>query len=103
VVVGGLCQVAAVASGLLLDSDVDRLHGIGFLAMGLGLIGYGALTLRPGLPGRAVPLILVALPIVPLPVGELINAVTQVEGTTIVFGVLWIAFAVLLPKPAEQA
>jgi hypothetical protein len=48
VIIGGLCQVATVAAGLLLDSDLGWLHGIGFLAMGLGLIGYGILTLRSG-------------------------------------------------------
>jgi hypothetical protein len=98
VVIGGLFQVAAVASGLLNAAELGWVHGIGFLIMGLGLIGYGVVALRSGVIGPSVPLIFIALPILPLPLGELINAAWEVEGTTIVSGILWIAVAALLPR-----
>jgi hypothetical protein len=103
VVIGGLCQVAAVASGLLLEADLGWLHGVGFLVMGLGLIGYGIVVLRSRRLGRAVGLIFVGLPIAPLLIGGLINAAVQVEVeiATIVAGALWMGVAVLSPQPQE--
>lgn len=103
IVAGAVAQIVALAVGLASEKDLDWLHGIGFLVMGLGFIVYGVVAFRRRLLTRMLAFAFIGMPIVPIVLGELVNAFTDAEGTTIVWGVLWLGVAALLVRERDAS